>query len=72
MSDDTAREIADLRVEIGAQGEQIKTLSDRADKQDKMIETVNSLPSRSVDWPRDRTGSKTTSRACALTLMISD
>lgn len=43
MSDDTAREIANIRVEIGKQGEQIKTLYRRVDRQDELIQTVNKL-----------------------------
>jgi hypothetical protein len=43
MSDDTAREIANIRVEIGRQGEQIKTLYKRVDRQDELIGTVNRL-----------------------------
>lgn len=43
MSEETAKEITEIRVAIGRQGEQIKTLYSRLDKQDALIDTVNQL-----------------------------
>lgn len=43
MSDDTAREISEIKETIARQDERIKTLYNRVNKQDELIGTVNKL-----------------------------
>lgn len=43
MNDDPTRDIADIKATLGRQDEKLKALTDRVDKQDRIIETVNQL-----------------------------
>lgn len=43
MTDETSRDIAEIRATLGRQDEKLIALTDRVDKQDRIIETVNQL-----------------------------
>lgn len=43
MTDETTRDIAEIKATLGRQDERINALADRMDKQDRIIETVNQL-----------------------------